>query len=175
MTLRRLLFDMGFCYEKNGNKSILVEKDQKNVNTKANNPKICTKKAMNSCNDNSSVSSGQLNGQNLSNKPNTQLHHENINPHPPNHIHPVNNYQGHRIMHTHISQPENHHIIPPQTQHNIPMMIDHRNNFIPLQHSHPSPLLQIRPSNMDIGIKRDNSVWMQQVHSPIGPLPMVKQ
>lgn len=171
MTLRRLLFDMGFCYEKNGNKSVLVEKDQKNINIKLNQQKHCNVKMTNSCSNN--TSSEQLsNPNNTISKPIPQLPHENMNP-STNHMHHINSYQDQRIMQVHVPQSENH--MMPRMQHNMPMMIDHRNDFIPGQHPHAPPFIQIRPSNMDISIKRDNPMWMQQVLPPPPPLGMIKQ
>ncbi|KAI4464143.1 ribosomal protein l7ae family member [Holotrichia oblita] len=175
MTLRRLLFDMGFFYEKNGNKSILVERDQKNLNLKPNLSKPCNKKSSNNCssNSNDNANNGQFDTINNPSKTVPQLHHEN-NTTPLNHMHQVNSYQNHRIMHMHVPQP-NHHMIPPRSQHSVPMMINHRNDFIPTQHPHPPQLIQIRSSDMNIGVKRDNSVWMQQAPPPLTPLTMIKQ
>lgn len=170
MTLRRLLFDMGFFYEKNGNKSILVERDQKNLNViKSNNPKSCNKKSSN--NDNSN-NNGQFDTANNVSKTIPQIHHEN-NPTSLNHMHQVTGYQNPRIMHMHVPQP-NHHMIAPRSQHSVPMMINHRNDFIPAQHPHPPQLIPIRSNDMDIGVKRDSSVWMQQGPPALTPLTMIK-
>lgn len=176
MTLRRLLFDMGFCYEKNGNKSILVEKDQKNVNAKVSNQKQGNRKVVNLCSNNSDTNSnnGQLNSVNniSSNKPIIQVPPGNVSV-TSSHMQQINGYHGHRIMHVPVPQSDPHMMARMQPPPSMPMVINHRNEFIPSQHPHAPSLMQIRSSNIDIPAKPDNHLWMQQVPPP--PLAMVKQ
>lgn len=90
MTLRRLLFDMGFCYEKDGKKSILVEKEQKNVNTKTISKKTNKKKILKSCGKHGNTSNNNEHLNDSGNMPNETMPHENISV--LNHMHQVNGY-----------------------------------------------------------------------------------
>ncbi|RZB89883.1 hypothetical protein BDFB_002029 [Asbolus verrucosus] len=115
MTLRRLLFDMGFCYEKNGNKSILVEKP---------------------------ISKKEVKKENLSNKglkKSQKPSPQNYNQTTP---HPTNTQQNHRLLQMHMPQHDNNHIMPGMhiPHHNMPMMLNHR---MPPTHPMPPPNMNV--------------------------------
>lgn len=122
MTLRRLLFDMGFSYEKNGNKSILVEKPN---DLKKNQPSQakCVKKKQQI----QPIQSQPL--QNTSNIVNNQLMNENIKPVDQNHIKSVHIHHphpeiGHRLLPMHIPHQENH-LMPIHNSHPMPIRFNH--------------------------------------------------
>ncbi|EFA02486.1 uncharacterized protein LOC103312696 [Tribolium castaneum] len=112
MTLRRLLFDMGFCYEKNGNKAVLVEKtppvkkDPKKENLGNNKAKKIVKPPQQYCQPVNPIP-------------------QNPPPQPP----PINNH----IM-IQMPQHDNHMMHLPH--HNMPMMLNHR---MPPPHPMPPP------------------------------------
>lgn len=110
MTLRRLLSDMGFCYEKNGNKSILVEKTPP--------PKKEPKK------ENVKVKKPPQVPQQIPNPPPIQVPHNPLPmpPQPPIHQNRLIHMPQHDNSHMHL-------------QHNMPMML----NRMPHPHPMPPP------------------------------------
>lgn len=147
MTLRRLMFDMGFYYEKNGNKSILSEKS---VVNKDNMPAKQNKKAP-------SKSPRNNNNLNLESRevkpPVAPVQQQNVYA-PPNH-HPHMNYQHHnqRIMPMHVTMQDAHMMGPMHapTPHSMPMMLNHRRDLVPPPGTHP-----MAPPHM----KQDLPPWM---------------
>lgn len=129
MTLRRLLFDMGFYYEKNGNKSILAERTVKQENNRANKvPEV-------------------QNGNLQKSVPSTasQVSY-NVTT---NHLHIANQHSNERVMTVPIPIHENHFMQAAHTptQHNMPMMINPKREFMPL------PPHEMIPRNMDVHLK----------------------
>ncbi|XP_044254042.1 uncharacterized protein LOC123004713 [Tribolium madens] len=125
MTLRRLLFDMGFCYEKNGNKSVLVEKtppvkrDPKKENLGSNKAKKVVKPPQQYCQPS---------------EPINPVSHNNLPPQQP----PINN-------HIVIQMPQHdNHMMPSMhiSHHNMPMMLNHR---MPPPHTMPPPNVNMTP------------------------------
>jgi hypothetical protein len=166
MTLRRLLFDMGFCYEKSGNKSILVEKPLIPTKKDAKKENLSAKVAKKSLkvqpqNSPQLNMNEQVNNMDRINKPIPQIPQNNVvMPH--NQPHPVNTQQNHRLLPMHVSQHDNNHMIPSMhiPHHNMPMMLNHR-----MPAAHPMP-----PPNMNMHLKSDMPPWM---HHP--PHAMMKQ
>jgi hypothetical protein len=166
MTLRRLLFDMGFCYEKSGNKSILVEKPLIPTKKDAKKENLSAKVAKKSLkvqpqNSPQLNMNEQVNNMDRINKPIPQIPQNNVvMPH--NQPHLVNTQQNHRLLPMHVSQHDNNHMIPSMhiPHHNMPMMLNHR-----MPAAHPMP-----PPNMNMHLKSDMPPWM---HHP--PHAMMKQ
>lgn len=157
MTLRRLLFDMGFYYEKNGNKSVLVDKtDTKykdseppktNTNKKPPVPNhAMTAPAINVNMEAKSVPSIAENSTNM------QMGHM-YGP-------PVPEQQGPRLMPMHIMQEQ--HMMPSMhASHGMQMMLHSRRDMVHHPHAshHPVP-----PPSMDMHMKRDIPPWMHPTH-----------
>nr|XP_022912782.1 uncharacterized protein LOC111423711 [Onthophagus taurus] len=124
MTLRRLLFDMGFCYEKNGNKSILVEKesvgaknnelkkvksDQRKINLNQSENKINRDKPQ------MQVIQNRVNNV-MNSSQNDFVHNENLENRFPLYFRQSENNVNHVSIQNH--------------QHNVPLMVNHRNEII---------------------------------------------
>ncbi|KAB0799228.1 hypothetical protein PPYR_07108 [Photinus pyralis] len=138
MTLRRLMFDMGFYYEKNGNKSILAEKTVKQENNLT-------------MRGSSKIPEGENVLQKVAPIPHVQCTV------PTNHLQPpINQHLNERVIPMAIHVHENH-IIPPvhaPVPHGVPVMLNHRKELMPLHHH------GMIPSNMDPHLKRDMPPWM---------------
>lgn len=127
MTLRRLLFDMGFSYEKTGNKSILVEKPlqasiKNSKEVKKEKLKKNKKPHLESCSPN-------LTNNIPSNIEVThQLPQSSVGMSSLTQAHPMNTQQNHRLLPMHLHQHDtNTHIMPSMPHlphHNMPMMFN---------------------------------------------------
>lgn len=152
MTLRRLLFDMGFCYEKQGNKSILVEKPvvKKEVKQEKNGKKKVQKVTpQHSTNE-------QVNNTDNINKAGPQLPQNNL-PMLSNH-HLVNTQQNHRLLPMHMPQHDNNHMMTTvhMPHHNMSMMLNHR-----MPPTHPMPP-SMNPPNVNLNVRPEVPPWMHQ-------------
>ncbi|KAK9873077.1 hypothetical protein WA026_020808 [Henosepilachna vigintioctopunctata] len=174
MTLRRLLFDMGFSYEKIGNKSILTEKPQGKQETQQKvgekNVKLCKTEVNKIVNSRENNSNNLLHNSNQINlvesvpvavntypkhTPQHSLNHINNNPNL--HLEHPNSYQNHHHTSQAVSNIDNHSIIGssvhPQAplSHNVPMMLIYKKN-----QPHPPFLSQLPslPSSSDLHYNR---------------------
>lgn len=150
MTLRRLMFDMGFYYEKNGNKSVLAEKS---VGIKEN----ATFKPEHKQNiQTSHQNSNELLNMTNSHKPVLPSVNHNICNIQINHHQNINEQQTQRALPVHMPIHDSHMMstvhVPPH--HNMPMMLNHRIDLMP-------------PSTQPIGapltdshVKREVPPWM---------------
>ncbi|KAK5643581.1 hypothetical protein RI129_007426 [Pyrocoelia pectoralis] len=141
MTLRRLMFDMGFYYEKNGNKSILAEKTVKQENN-------MIVRANNKLSEGENVALQKVVPSAIPHIP---------CPVPTNHLQPhISQHPNERVIPMAIHMHENH-IIPSvhvPAPHGVPVMLNHRRELMPL------PPHGMMPSNMDPHLKRDMPPWM---------------
>lgn len=143
MTLRRLLFDMGFCYEKNGNKSILVEKSDSKSNKECIPLKDIRKPPIQAQTANVNININNTSKEILEAK-------QNIPPAPKYTPHVVNNEQARFAQ---MSQPDSQIISPMHNTHNIPMMINPHREIMPPLHT--------MPSNMNSHIKHELLPWIE--------------
>lgn len=154
MTLRRLMFDMGFCYEKNGNKSVLVEKtpalkkDVKDVKKELALNKN-TKKETRILPDNNIPQQNYQAIDTSISKPIPQMP-QSIPNHPQPH-HQVIPEQNHRLVPMHI--PHENHMHMHMAHHSMPMVMNHQ-----------------MPPGPDI-----NMHLKHQMHWMHPPQPMMKQ
>ncbi|KAJ3659272.1 hypothetical protein Zmor_010969 [Zophobas morio] len=175
MTLRRLLFDMGFCYEKQGNKSILVEKPTVKKEVKQEKSGKSAKKPQKVAAQNIHPATEQVNSMDSINKPGPQIPQSNITMLSNHHL--ISTQQNHRLLPMHMTQHDNNHMMQSvhMPHHNMSMMLNHRmppshpmppsNVSLNITPSHPMP-----PSNVNLNVRPDVPPWM---HHP--PHAMMKQ
>lgn len=161
MTLRRLLFDMGFRYEKNGNKSVLVDKADSNYSNSKDNiaQKIANpKKPLPS---QTNCAPPVISNMNMKQLPNIPQNSTNMHM---NHMHrpPLPEQQGPRLMPMHMMQQESHMMSSMHTPHSMQMMLNSRRDLLPTPHlsHHPS----VPPPTMDMHGKRDMIPWMHSTN-----------
>lgn len=167
MTLRRLLFDMGFVYEKNGNKAVLVDKSDAKESKEQPQQKSGSsnkKSVQNYPSSMPSTTNDIAPAPNTNNIP-TQVTMTTVNNLPPMnqnmHPPPLREQQPPRFMHMHMAQPEGH-MMPPSMHagHAMPVMLNNprRDLMHPSNHG-------IHPSAMDMHLKMDIPPWIHHPHN----------
>lgn len=161
MTLRRLLFDMGFYYEKNGNKSILVDKtDVKYLNKDIETAKTNLKKPPV---PNHAITVPPMNkSMEVKSVPNVAETSTNMQM---GHMYgpPLQDQQRPRLMPMHVMQSESHMMPSMHTPHGMQMMLNSRRDL--MQHPHASH--HSLPPSMDVHMKRDIPPWMHPTHDMV--------
>lgn len=170
MTLRRLLFDMGFYYEKNGNKSILVDKAEGSFANKQSQEQDKQPNAKNAPVQN--VTNQIPNSINHANeiKPLPNIPQNNgTNMQPINHMHHQPMREQPRFMPMHLPQPENHVVPAMHVPQHVPMMLNNAHNvrrdFMPSPHPQ-SHMMPVAPA-MEMPMKMDmpQHTWMHHPHN----------
>ncbi|KAF2883202.1 hypothetical protein ILUMI_22977 [Ignelater luminosus] len=169
MTLRRLMFDMGFYYEKNGNKSILSEKPIVNKdNVPSNNIKQPPKVYKQDNQNNTHINANSHKPPPPPPPPPPLLPQNICNVPPPNHIHPHSiNQQGQKMMPMHMSMHDTHMMpsVHAPAPHSMPMMLPHSHaigppNMESLKQEGPPASHTLGPPKVESYIKREVPPWM---------------
>lgn len=153
---------MGFYYEKNGNKSILVDKtDVKYLSKDNETPKTILKKPPV---PNHAITVPAMNkNMEVKTVPNVAESSANMQM---GHMYgpPMPDHQGPRLMPMHMMQSETHMMPSMHTSHSMQMMLNSRRDL--MQHPHPSHH-SVPPPNMDMHMKRNIPPWMHPNHDMV--------